>query len=380
MTGLPEQLLDLVRDRRVVPFVGAGFSFVAGFPGWIELLRHVCADVAPTDDFDAVVKSCSNDPLRIAEYLLVRSGGNIGPIRHQMSSALRTPASFFSSAHVDLANLHLPVIYTTNFDELIEETYRRLGLSVNTICNARDLALARRDTVEVVKFHGDLRYDDTLVLTESSFHSRLDLESPLDLKFRGDILGRSLLFIGYGFGDINVRAIWFKLMKLMRDVPLDERPASFIIRLRVDPVLEALDRAVGLTTVTLDPSGAARTPADRQRLLERFMLELTFAAPSGPTPAEPLPMFASPGLVREATELVSANPRRLEPDDERVLDALKRRELHDDVREDMDGLMTTFADRRPRGSLADFRRAIALNYAMNYGDRFALSRSSHGRV
>jgi hypothetical protein len=243
VTVVPEQLLALIRARSVVPFVGAGFSVAAGFPGWFALLREICAEVAPAEDFAAVLKSCSNDPLGVAEFLLVRSGGNIGPIRHRMSSVLRTPDSFVSSAHIDLANLQLPVVYTTNFDELIEETHRLLNRPVETICNARDLALARSGSAQVVKFHGDLRYDDSLVLTESSFHSRLDLESPLDLKFRGDILGRSLLFIGYGFGDINVRAIWFKLTKLMRDVPLDDRPPSFIVRLSPDPVLEALDPA-----------------------------------------------------------------------------------------------------------------------------------------
>ncbi len=377
MTLVPDQLLQIVRERRLVPFVGAGFSIVAGFPGWFGLLQEISAEIAPTEDFNAVLKSCSNDPLKVAEFLLVRSGGNIGPIRHRMSLALQTPDPFISSAHIDLVNLQLPVLYTTNFDGLIEATYRQLGIPVETICNARDLALAYGRAAQVVKFHGDLRYDETLVLTESSFHSRLDLESPVDLKFRGDILGRSLLFIGYGFGDINVRAIWFRLTKLMRDIPLDDRPPSYILRLSADPVLEALDRSVGLTTIVLDPGGLATTSADRQQLFERFMVELTFAVEDTPV-VDPLPMFASPALINEATALVAAGARIFDDDEKQIMDAVASRQLHEDVHDAVNTLMMKFTERRPRGQLADYRKAIALNYAMNYGDRFAPPRRAHG--
>jgi hypothetical protein len=89
------------------------------------------------------VYSCGKDPLGVAEYLKIKSGGNVGTIRHRLSAVLRTPDPFVSSALIDLTNLRLSVIYTTNFDELLEETFRLLGIQTDTICNARDLALAR---------------------------------------------------------------------------------------------------------------------------------------------------------------------------------------------------------------------------------------------
>jgi hypothetical protein len=88
---MPETLDELIRDRRVLPFIGAGFSSFAGFPDWFGLLRRVFDDIVHDIDFDKVVRSCGYDPLRVAEYLLVRSGGNIGPIRHRISSILRVP-------------------------------------------------------------------------------------------------------------------------------------------------------------------------------------------------------------------------------------------------------------------------------------------------
>jgi hypothetical protein len=50
-----------------------------------------------------------------------------------------------------------------------------------------------------------------MVVTESDYERRLRLESPLDLRFRSDVLGRSVLFIGYSFRDANVGYI-FRLM------------------------------------------------------------------------------------------------------------------------------------------------------------------------
>lgn len=365
---MPESLNELVRQRRVIPFLGAGFSAVAGFPGWFGLLRRVYDGIIRDGDFDAVVEACGRDPLRVAEYVLIRSGGNVGPIRHQMTSALRTPEPFVSSAHVDLANLHLPVIYTTNFDELVEATYGSLGIRADVCCNVRDLMLARASHPQLVKFHGDLRYDETLVLTESSFQSRLDFESPLDLKFRGDILGRSLLFVGYGFADINIRALWYKLSKLMASVPTDERPPSFIVRLAPNPILAALDGAVGLTTITLDPEGRADSPLKRQRLLEKFMLELTFTVDYETNLNDGhVPPFCSPALLEAAAAIVQSAPQKLGSLNEVILEAVASRQLHAQVKPTADRLLGIFAERRPSGPLGDHRRAITLNYVMSYG-------------
>lgn len=379
---MPETLDELLRDGRVLPFIGAGFSRVAGFPDWFGLLREVSNGIVGGSDFDNVVRSCGHDPLRVAEYLLVRSGGNIGPIRHRISSILRTPNPFVSSAHIDLTNLRLPLVYTTNFDELIESTYQMLGIPIDICCNARDLALARTGRTQIVKFHGDLQYDDTLVLTESSFNSRLDLESPLDLKFRGDVLGRSLLFIGYGFGDINIRVIWFKLARLMQSVPSDDRPPSFIVRVNLNPVLEALDRAAGLTTIVLDPEARATSAEERQRLLEQFMVRLTFAAEkTSKTDERPgLAPYCSPALLDRAADLICSAPRSLDAAAGQVLDAIVSRQLHDCARPAAERLLRTFSDRRPRGPLIEYRKAFALNYAMTYGDRHMHGGSADGTV
>lgn len=321
---IPDDLVALLAHRRIIPFIGAGFSAVHNVPTWEKLLGALASEIQASSDIDpplaypAIVEACNGDNLQIAEYLYLIAGESIGPIRHGLSTALQSSKPLLDSTpHVELVNLGAPHVYTTNFDDLIEKTYRELGMQVDVIAVPRDMALSHADRTEIVKYHGDLRHEQTLVLTESQYYTRLEFESPMDLKFRSDLLGRSVLFMGYSFRDINIRVIWFRLMQMMKDVPLKDRPPSYIVRLRANPVLDALYESVGLRTLVIDPDGAARTTEEQNSLLAQFLLELSVRCSSdGLIPGSEQHAFVSVGLVQQAeiqlTEALdqASGPRR----------------------------------------------------------------------
>ena len=292
-------LVEMIRARRVIPFIGAGFSAALDFPEWETLLGKMADEIEGALPYNAVAKYCSNDPLQIAEYYLLLSDKNIGPIRHAIEQALKMEKSpILSGAHVELVNLGAPYVYTTNFDDLIEQTYRDLGVPFEVVALPKDVATASEGKTQIVKYHGDLRHENTLVLTESSYYSRLDFESPMDLKFRSDLLGRSVLFMGYSFRDINIRIIWFKLMKMMKDIPQEDRPTSFIVRLTPNPVLEKLYESVGIKTIVLDPENKAKTNTERSVLLSSFMLKLVVAvSPDAKIPGTTREQFVSEAFI-----------------------------------------------------------------------------------
>ncbi|WP_167583209.1 SIR2 family protein [Kineococcus rubinsiae] len=267
---IPDDLIAAIAERRVIPFVGAGFSASVGLPDWSQLLRKLAEQTEGSVSFDELNELTNGDNLQMAEYLYLKSDKRIGPLRHVIERGLPAEADpIASSAHVELANLGAPQIYTTNYDDLIESTYRRLSLPVNVVALGRDVAAAGQQATQVVKYHGDLRHEETLVLTESSYFRRLDFESAMDVKFRADLLGRSVLFMGYSFRDINIRIIWFKLNQMMTDIPQADRRQSYIVRLESNPVLEELYEAVGLKTLVLDPDDAARLSDPYSRALRR---------------------------------------------------------------------------------------------------------------
>ena len=311
-TTLPDELVSAISERRLIPFVGAGFSASVGFPQWHALLRVVASKIEDCMTYEEIAEYANDDPLRIAEYLYLRAHKSIGPVRHAISQELPTIGTTSSPSHVELINLGAPQVYTTNYDDLIEDTYRSLGLDVSVVRLPRDVATASPDSTQVVKYHGDLRHDDTLVLTESSYYRRLDFESPIDVKFRSDLLGKSVLFLGYSFRDINIRVIWYKLMRVMADIPPEDRMPSYIVRLDVNPVLEELDRAVGLRTIVLDPENSAETQMERGELLAQFLSRLaTAASPGGTINGTSNPLFlSSMTLTHLANRIESLKGRR----------------------------------------------------------------------
>src|SRR5699024_9325225 len=116
------------------------------------------------------------------------------------------------------------------------------------VANARDIANAGPDVTQIVKFHGDFDDDASLVLTETDYFDRLAFDSPVDVKFRADALGKAVLFIGYSLSDMNIRPLLHRLWQTWnRSGYEDSRPRSFIFMSQRNPVEEAVLARWGIT-------------------------------------------------------------------------------------------------------------------------------------
>jgi hypothetical protein len=110
---------------------------------------------------------------------------------------------------------------------------------------------ARDGVTQIVKFHGNFDNDASIVLTESSYFSRLDFESPLDVKLRADLLGRTVLFIGYSLADINIRYMLYRLSRQWSAYS-DARPKSFMFLARPNPIHERILAQRGINAFDSD--------------------------------------------------------------------------------------------------------------------------------
>jgi SIR2-like domain len=105
------------------------------------------------------------------------------------------------------------------------------------VANAHDIAKTREGVSQIVKFHGDFDDDDSLVITETDYFNRLAFDSALDIKFRSDALGRTVLFIGYSMTDMNIRLLLHNIWRTWRRSGYQEdRPRSFVFMARSDPL------------------------------------------------------------------------------------------------------------------------------------------------
>lgn len=265
-----DSLAREIRDRRVILFAGAGLSRPLGLPSWEELIRHMAEELGFDHD---VLVGPGADYMQIAEFYKLRKG-SVGELRSWMDRHWNVAEEKLrdSDAHRSIVELGFRLIYTTNYDNNIERAFRLHGADVSKIASVADIANAREDHINVVKFHGDFSDDASLVLTEADYFDRLNFESPLDLKLRSDVLGKTILFVGYSLKDLNLRLLLYKLKRLWDGTAYaNRRPRSFIFMVRPDVVHEAIMESRGVSPIVsdaVDPSQAL--PEFFRSLLERL--------------------------------------------------------------------------------------------------------------
>lgn len=252
-----QPLLDALRDRNTILFVGTGVSMNIGLPSWRELIEEIASSV----EYDPDIFSLLGDRLTLAEYYEL-SKGSLGELRSRMDTQWHSDdkrkAVQESEIYRLLINLPLNIIYTTNYDRYLEWACEAQGKDYTKIKNVGDLVNINDKKLQIIKFHGDFDDDKSIVLTESSYFERLSFESPLDIRLRADVIGKTILFLGYSLSDINMRLLFYKLHKLWEASPhANARPHSYIFLTRPNPVQEAILKKRGIEPIispTDDPS------------------------------------------------------------------------------------------------------------------------------
>ena len=165
-----------------------------------------------TESIFAQILRVRGSDIQILEYFRLKSHGH-GKLRSWLDRTMQPPDNALKSSliHTALVGLNkCNVIYTTNYDNYIERCFNLAGRPNHVV--ALEAHMSPQDArCEIIKFHGDLDFEETMVLSESDYEKRLQLRSPMDYRLRADVLNRALIFIGYSFSDWNV-AYLFRLV------------------------------------------------------------------------------------------------------------------------------------------------------------------------
>jgi hypothetical protein len=258
LTSAPLQaLVHSIKTHRAILFAGAGLSMSVGLPSWYELISRMGQEFG----FDHELYDERNiDYPTLAEYYRLREG-SIGPLRSWMDrnwcvseEKVRT-----SKIHELIVQLNFPIIYTTNYDRNLEVAYKIHKRDFTKIISARDITKIDGGRTQIIKFHGDFDDDQSLVVTESDYFKRLSFDSPLDIKFRSDALGKTILFIGYSMSDMNIRLLLYSLWQTWNQSGYEkDRPQSFIFMAHRNPVQEAVLNQWGITVLSEDAEDPAQ--------------------------------------------------------------------------------------------------------------------------
>jgi hypothetical protein len=249
MQSAIEQLAQSIRDRRAILFVGAGVSMSVGLPSWETFIEHLADELGLDEE---IVGTPEATYQALAEYYRLKRG-SIGPLRswmdrHWTVSREKVEAS---AIHKLIVALDFPIIYTTNYDRNLEVAFEIHGREFVKVANAKDIAKAGGEVTQIIKYHGDFDDDASLVLAETDYFDRLSFDSPLDVKFRADALGRTILFIGYSMSDMNIRLLLHRLWQTWRRSGYEKnRPKSFVFMPHPNAVQEAILGRWGIDMLT----------------------------------------------------------------------------------------------------------------------------------
>ncbi|TPM89467.1 SIR2 family protein [Mesorhizobium sp. B2-1-5] len=234
-----EQLALSVREQRAILFVGAGVSMSVGLPSWRKLIDHLVEDLGIDH---GIIAPSDVSYQTLAEFYRLKRG-TIGPLRSWMDRnwSVSREKVRRSEIHRLIVELNFPIIYTTNYDRNLEVAFEVHSRDYVKVANAKDIAKASNGITQIVKYHGDFDDDSSLILAETDYFDRLSFDSPLDVKFRADALGRTILFIGYSMSDMNIRLLLHRLWQTWRLSGYEtDRPRSFVFMPSPSVVQEAV--------------------------------------------------------------------------------------------------------------------------------------------
>lgn len=251
--GYIYRLARSIQKGNTILFAGAGVSRNLSLPSYGELIDQLGMELG----FDPEIfwNLGNDDYLSLAEYYVLEKG-SLTPLLEKFQSKwiVSTDMVKASTVHELLVQLNFPIIYTTNYDNGLEMAFEEYAPNIKyrRISDVKDIARSSGCDTQIIKFHGDMETKDesTIVLTESSFFDRLDFESPLDIKFRSDILGKSILFLGYSLSDINLRVLLHKLNQTWKTFNSSNvRPPVYMFLTSPNPIQERILQARGITPI-----------------------------------------------------------------------------------------------------------------------------------
>jgi hypothetical protein len=214
------ELADELLGDNLAIFAGAGLSKDAGFVDWKQLLAPIAAELG----LDVNIET---DLVALAQYHTNANQAN----RAKLNQLLVTEFSRNSKAtenHKILARLPIATYWTTNYDTVIESALQEAGKIVDVKYTNKQLMFTKpkRDIV-LYKMHGDVNHPADAVLIRDDYEKYYLKMAPFISALSGDLVSKTLLFLGFSFADPNLEYI---LGRVRVQYGADQRQHHCILR------------------------------------------------------------------------------------------------------------------------------------------------------
>lgn len=212
-TGPYEEELHLLAERLrrgdCVLFAGAGVSAEA-LPKWSELVERLSNDLP---GFRAKGLT-PRDFLDVAQWYVEEHGRE--RLLRELVSIYGSPAIEPTQLARALALLPARVIFTTNYDLILETALRENQSPPDVVVSDRYIALIdERAGTTLVKMHGSVTHPESILLTREDYATYGETHRATITYLQSLLATRTFLFVGFSFSDPNFRLIYEAIQRAL---------------------------------------------------------------------------------------------------------------------------------------------------------------------
>ena len=191
-----DQIAAKMKLGDVSVFAGAGLSVASGFVDWKKLLEPISKQLRLNSNIDLteIAQYYENKYDRQGLNSLVFNEFDKVPKNNENTNWL--------------AKMPISEFWTTNYDDVIEQSLGKQGKNYQKIVRSEDFKYHKVEReVTIYKMHGDKDSPDDVVLTKRDYQS-YDLERNVFTKLLSvELIRKTFIFIGFSFNDPNMERI-----------------------------------------------------------------------------------------------------------------------------------------------------------------------------
>lgn len=205
--------VDKLRQGNATILIGAGLSKAAGFVDWKGLLQDLAKEIGLKIEIE-------NDLISVAQFHK-NSKQNRNRIDEKIVNEF-TDKDIETENHHIIARLPFKTIWTTNYDELIEDTHYKYNKKVDVKSDVDSLFVNRDNRSCVLyKMHGDKDHPSKAVLLKEDYEKYYYTHEPFVALLNSELITKSFLFVGFSFTDPNINYVFGRLTHRYSDKSKD---------------------------------------------------------------------------------------------------------------------------------------------------------------
>ena len=187
-----DQIAGQMKQGDISVFAGAGLSVASGYVDWKKLLEPISKQLRLNANIDLT---------EIAQYYknkYERQGLN-SLVFNEFDKVPK------NNENVNwLAKMPISEFWTTNYDDVIEQSVKKEGKNVQVIVKQEDFKYHKTGReVTIYKMHGDKDSPDDVVLTKEDYQNYDSTRGVFTKLLSVELIRRTFLFIGFSFNDPN---------------------------------------------------------------------------------------------------------------------------------------------------------------------------------